>query len=163
VNGLKAYEEVVRSDNAELLECIFPLIIDDIRKRNMDKEGSYGLLHLAATGSPKCLDLLLARKEMTISEICNSRDRSSALHFAVMSDKPDNVRILLRHGANVNQADAYGNTPLHLAASKGQVKMCRMLIEFGAKKDRQNKDESTPEDVAEMENHRAVLMLFARN
>ena len=41
--------------------------------------------------------------------------------------------------------------------------MCRMLIEFGAKKDRQNKDESTPEDVAEMENHRAVMMLFARN
>lgn len=101
-NGLKAYEEIVRSDNAELLECIFPLIIDDIKGRNVDREGGYGLLHLAATGSPKCLDLLLSRKEMTITEICNSRDRSSALHFAVMSEKPDNVRILLRHGANVN-------------------------------------------------------------
>ena len=110
MNGLKAYEEVVRSDNAELLECIFPLIIDDIRKRNMDKEGSYGLLHLAATGSPKCLDLLLARKEMTISEICNSRDRSSALHFAVMSETPDNTIIACQDDSITNDGWRSGKT-----------------------------------------------------
>ena len=73
------------------------------------------------------------------------------------------MRILLRHGANVNQADAYGNTPLHLAASKGQVKMCKLLLEFGARKERENNDGSTSEDMAQLENHRSVMMLFAKS
>ena len=57
--GMKAYEEIVRSDNTELLECVFRLITEDIKKRDIGREGSFGLLHLAASGSPNCLNYLL--------------------------------------------------------------------------------------------------------
>ena len=39
---------------------------------------------------------------------------------------------MVNKGADVNVKDTYGQTPLHLAASKGQIKVIRCLIENGA-------------------------------
>ena len=44
----------------------------------------------------------------------------------------ERVRKLLRAGANVNEVDKDGDTPLHKASSKGQVDVVRVLVEAGA-------------------------------
>ena len=50
-NGqLKVYEEMVRADNADLLECVYrPWVENDQKKRDLYEMGSFGLMHLAST------------------------------------------------------------------------------------------------------------------
>jgi hypothetical protein len=42
------------------------------------------------------------------------------------------VRLLIENGANLNEKDSYGDTPLHCATCKGQIDIVRLLIERGA-------------------------------
>lgn len=61
-NGLSVYEEIVRSDNADLLECIYPELKRIIYNRDPNEKASFGLLHLAAgNNGPKVLNYLLSK------------------------------------------------------------------------------------------------------
>ena len=55
---------------------------------------------------------------------------ATPLHQAVYFKEPDAVELLLEHGAEVNIADAYGDTPLLRSASNSH--MMAMLLEAGA-------------------------------
>ena len=43
----------------------------------------------------------------------------------------DVARYIVEHGANLNQADNYGRTPLHVAAAVDYAEMVNFLIENG--------------------------------
>ena len=61
----------------------------------------------------------------------------------------DAVKALILAGADVNAWDAAGNTPIHVAATAGNVDMMRMLAEMGAKLDATNIGGKTALDIAE--------------
>ena len=42
---------------------------------------------------------------------------------------PDVGKFLLEHGGDLNVADQYGRTPLHVAAAVDYADMCEFLIE----------------------------------
>ena len=52
-------------------------------------------------------------------------DGTTALHWAVHRDDLATVDLLLSAGANVEAANRYGVTPLHLAATNGNAAMRR--------------------------------------
>jgi ankyrin repeat protein len=54
------------------------------------------------------------------------------LHSAAFSETPENIRILLEAGANVNARNETGTTPLHGAAGWGTPENIRILLEAGA-------------------------------
>jgi ankyrin repeat protein len=54
---------------------------------------------------------------------------------------------LLKHGANVNAQDSYGNTALHTATKEVDISRLKVLLEYGAKKDIKNKDGKTAIDM----------------
>jgi cytohesin len=59
--------------------------------------------------------------------------RRSALHAAAdHQGDPVFVRLLLEHGASVDLADSQGETPLHRAASAGNLESVRLLLDAGA-------------------------------
>ena len=59
-NNLSTYEEIIRADNQELLECIYEDVKADQKRRKLNEKGSFGVLHLAASSSgPKSLQFLL--------------------------------------------------------------------------------------------------------
>ena len=47
----------------------------------------------------------------------------------------DNVRILIKLGANINAEDQIGQTPVKIAAHFGHVEIVKELFDAGAKKD----------------------------
>ena len=58
------------------------------------------------------------------------------------------VRVALEHGADVNAADAKGDTPLHGGAWRGSNEIVRLLVDRGARLDAVNRNGFTPLQVA---------------
>ena len=54
---------------------------------------------------------------------------------------------LLQHGANVNESDFWGYTPLHEAAAKNKLEICKLLLEHGAQVDAKTREGQTPFDL----------------
>lgn len=54
------------------------------------------------------------------------------LHQGVIMDSKETVSVLLAHAADLGARDNEGRTPLHLAASLGNVKIGRLLLMHGA-------------------------------
>jgi ankyrin repeat protein len=57
------------------------------------------------------------------------------LHFAVLADQVDVVRLLLSHKVNVNSRTSDGHMTLHLAAQIGDKLLITLLVEHGASVD----------------------------
>lgn len=75
----------------------------------------------------------------------------TALHHACYSNTPeyeDIAAILLKAGAGYDRADQMGDTPLHIAASKGCVGLVVLLVSAGATMNRSNARGKTPLEVA---------------
>lgn len=72
------------------------------------------------------------------------------LAYAVRQDRWDLARLLAEAGANVNiqVGDYDGNTPLHLAAERGDSQRVQWLLARGADRQMRNLRQLTPRDVA---------------
>lgn len=55
---------------------------------------------------------------------------------------------LLERGADVNQRDLNGNTPLHEACKFGHSSVLALLLEAGARPNEKNNEEKTGRDMA---------------
>lgn len=60
-----------------------------------------------------------------------SIEGDTPLSYAAMYNRADVIRLLLEHGAAINQANTQGETPLHIAAAHGQPDAVRILLEKG--------------------------------
>jgi ankyrin repeat protein len=124
--------------------------------------GATPLMRAARLGDVEAMRLLLdAGADMTKKE----KDGTSVLMLAAgagwrtgetilggsdygpESDTLEAVRLCLEHGANVNEADANGVSPLHDAVVRGPD-VLRLLLDHGARLDVKDKRGRTPLDVA---------------
>ena len=98
-------------------------------------EGSQAqrLIFAVAKGNHDIVRSLLAGG---INPNVSKRDGTSALHAAgsttIQSGALQCATILLEHGADVNQADRYGNSPLMEAARQPSAEMVELLLAHGA-------------------------------
>ena len=60
----------------------------------------------------------------------NPKLKVSSIHMAMRSNRPEALGILLRFGANVNQRDSGGRTPLHILVSQWNNKSAEMSWEY---------------------------------
>lgn len=67
---------------------------------------------------------------------------------AVQSSSIGAVERLLQEGANVNEMDAAGWTPLNWAAAAGDISMAKLLLKFGASASLAGRDLRTPTMIA---------------
>ena len=60
--------------------------------------------------------------------------RKTAMHAAVAAktNQEQSIALLLKHGANINDLEENGYTPLHIAAGLGKCSVIRTLVENGA-------------------------------
>ncbi|MBM4092954.1 MAG: hypothetical protein FJ276_26625, partial [Planctomycetes bacterium] len=80
------------------------------------------------------------------------------LHFcADRQGHPDIADVLLSHGANIDVLDGNGNTPLYMAAAKGNLPMTEFFLARGANVNSRNHRGETPLDGANSYGHRKVV------
>jgi uncharacterized protein len=85
------------------------------------------------------------------------------LHFAAQEQAVDVVRLLVDHGADVNRANAHGNTPLFTAVfnSRGDGSIIELLRASGADPLRENLSGQTPVALARLIDNYDVARFFA--
>jgi ankyrin repeat protein len=59
-----------------------------------------------------------------------SKDGPEYLHRAVLENKIDIIYFLLKHGANINQFDKYGKTPLFYAIETNNLSLIKLLLSY---------------------------------
>lgn len=84
------------------------------------------------------------------------------MHIAILKNNIPMLRDLLRYGAQVTIPDAYGATPLHLAAFCGNEEAAALLVSAGALVSAQDSNGDTPVDIARKNDHRH-LTLFSHS
>lgn len=76
--------------------------------------------------------------------ICNK-----GYHGSVLSDEAmKTAKMLISKGADVNATNEFGNTPLHNAASSGNMELAKLLLDNGAKTNLKNSEHRSPAAVA---------------
>ena len=80
-------------------------------------------------------------------------ETTNALHEAVSGGKAEVVKLLLRHGADQNRKDEYGQSLVMTAASNHHVDVLKQLIEAGADVNSPNQYRITPLAVAAEQGH----------
>jgi len=80
-----------------------------------------------------------------------------------VAEDADLVRLLLEHGANPNAATEFGDTLLHLAATKGHFETMRLLLLHGANPNAKSIEGLTPLMVAHDVHCRRLLVESGAN
>ena len=89
--------------------------------------GGFALATAAGANCTKCVDLLVARK-------LDAKQYTVALQLVAVQENPNLIRLMLKHGADVNATDPTGRTALMYATVSDHLPMeqVKMLIEKGA-------------------------------
>ena len=92
-----------------------------------DKNGNTPLFISVQNGKVDIANMLLEKEGIDVNK--GNNEEISPLLKAVYKKKTDLVNILLQAGADVNQADKNGNTPLFISAQNGEVDIAKILLE----------------------------------
>lgn len=115
----------IQSDYQKLISFLLENGVDP----NACKNG-HSPLYVAAATTCEILDLLIAKGGNIHYTTCHSG--SSLLHHASKTGKYEIVENLIKLGANVNQQQKNGATPLLMATQKGHPKIVELLLKNGA-------------------------------
>ena len=132
-------------------------VVKALLKYKADVNSTYGSgltpLHLSVIQGDKVITKMLLKRGANVRAKCTMGQ--TALYFAIKgafeieADFVKIIRLLLKHGAQVNATVSYGFIkPLHLAARYGNPKIVKLLLKFGAEIDSISNDRATPLHVA---------------
>lgn len=124
-----------------------------------DSDGRTPLIQTAIDGRSELTSLFIQS-----GADVNAQDRNgySALHFAAQEYYPAIVDELCRSGAIVDVTDRFGNTPLWRAtfASRGRGEVIKILLKYGADKDKRNQSNKSSIDLAKTIANYDLLQFF---
>ncbi|WP_431131406.1 ankyrin repeat domain-containing protein [Variovorax paradoxus] len=144
----------VRGDNASGVRTLLNRGFDP---NTRDESGQTGLIIALREPSPKVAQVLLESPQTDV-DIANAKDETP-LMLAAIKGQQDLVTQLLKRDAAVNKT---GWTPLHYAASSGQLTIMKVLLDNYAFIDAQSPNGTTPLMMAAMYGStEAVKLLLA--
>ncbi|MBO9496785.1 ankyrin repeat domain-containing protein [Thalassotalea sp. G20_0] len=110
-------------------------------------DSSTMLAHAAREGCWELVEFLLDKGAKVNTEI---NIKGTALHLAVLQGRPDIIKMLMNHGANINVRNHHkGKSVLHFAARLGRPEIIEQLIDHGADiSARDNKGKTVLHDAA---------------
>ena len=116
--------------------------------RRLRDVGSCPILLWAVIHGDASLAEGLISKGAKVDELPSDSDGKTALHLAAEFDYPDVIRVLVKHGAQINARGNDRETPLHTAVSCGSPLAIRVLLELGADTEIKNWQGRSPAHLA---------------
>jgi ankyrin repeat protein len=113
------------------LEATVDLIEQGADINSPTKDQNTALMLLVIKGEYFTMDFLLRSYSHIQTNSKNSRGET-ALILAAMFNKIEEAKLLLSKGADINQSDDYGDTPLKIAVQRGHGRFVSMLLRAGA-------------------------------
>jgi len=95
---------------------------------NRVNKQDFTALQLAARYNRKAVVSFLLKKGALI-DLQGGEDKQTALHLAAKYNMTSCFKVLLENKANVKIFDRYGSTALHFACRRGNIDICRMILE----------------------------------
>jgi len=71
-------------------------------------------------------------------------DDPVVLHAICTNKSHEHIAQLVAEGADIDQPDGWGNTPLHFACNSGHYELAECLLSLGANPNATNRDGYTP-------------------
>jgi ankyrin repeat protein len=112
----------------------------------------------AQAGDLGKIQALIAQSAGSISSKDDFED--TPLHYAAAYNRPETVKWLLAHGADVNAKDSNGDTPLDSAAGEGSDDAAALLLAAGAGVNAGNNEGWRPLHFAAVGDHKAMVELL---
>ena len=110
---------------------IIKLLIANYAEINVLTAKGYNMIHKAAMGNkPSAIIYFNKKYNMNLED--TDENQMNALHLATRNCMENSVIYLLNLGININLKDKEGNTALHYAVRKGQIRIIKKLIQRGA-------------------------------
>ena len=150
-----SYEDffsAVKQDNAGKVQELLKRGFD---ANTLDQKGLSGLYLALAEPSPKVAQVLIDWSKTNVNKL--NRKGESPLMMAAIKGYPEFAKKLIARDADVNKT---GWTPLHYAASSGQLVIMAMLIERNAYIDAESPNGTTPLMMAAMYGSTAAVKLL---
>jgi ankyrin repeat protein len=115
------------------------------------------LLDLTIGYSSESFEMLVEYKPEQVERIIKDDKHSTFLIAAIQSGDTDLILRLLKLGANINNTNNYGNTPLHEAVlSEANIDTIKTLLESGADKEIRNDSGETAEETAKIMGYKTI-------
>ncbi|KAF2679565.1 ankyrin [Lentithecium fluviatile CBS 122367] len=149
-HGTLPLYEAVRRRRPDVVAVLLELGADPLHPVEQSKKlGTYHtslMSQAAAVEDPRTTEMLLEHG----TPVANT----GALHTAAHRGNLDTMRLLMQHGADVNEVlSGWRNwTPMHFAASQGQVDAMKLLEHSGARSDLKDVNGKTPAQLLEERN-----------
>lgn len=122
-------------------------------------------LHIAAKKGHTDIIKILLKSGMMDINLKTSPEGETPLHYAIKKNNIDIAKILIDSGANINEPDIKGTTPLHLAASEAErIDIMKLLIKNGADVNAKMVNNGyTPLDISALTNNQKAAQYLIDN
>ena len=153
-------EKILKDYGVPLVQCSKCVVAGDL-----PAHGSYTALAdqvFEARPDLASPDQVVTREKLE-RWLAEGADLSQELSNAVNANDVDRVKFLVEKGADVNQPDPQGWTPLQNAARQRKDGMIKALIELGADVDRPDDSGMTPLIAAAMRDHIPSIKVLIEN
>lgn len=145
VSHAGSYEDFFKAIQLDDATTIQKLMVRGFDVNTLDPTGQPALINALREPSPKVASLLTSAPKIDLN-LLNTKGESP-LMLASLKGQVELADQMVKKGADVNKT---GWTPLHYAASTGQVAVIRLLIENNAYIDAESPNGSTPLMMASM-------------
>jgi ankyrin len=127
----------------------------------VDKAGFYPFHHAVAHKNREVAEHLLMSG--FDPNIASQKDGVTALHMAAEFNHLDIMRLLLAHGAAVDQPDSNKLTPLHRATMADNRAAAQILLQWGADVLAENSELRTPLKLAQSMSHNKTVEVLQKH
>ncbi|XP_071505517.1 LOW QUALITY PROTEIN: transient receptor potential cation channel subfamily A member 1 homolog [Diadema antillarum] len=128
-----------------------------------DKDNFTPLLIAASNGHSATIQVLLKNKA-NIQAV--DKYEKTAVFWAAEENQPEALQALLSHRMAkkmLEVSDRYDNTPLHVAAEHGYLRIVKILLDNGADSEWKNEEEEAPIHLAAKNGHTLTVMEFVKH
>lgn len=155
VAGAGSYEDFFKAIKTDDVAGIERLLARGMDVNTLDPQGQHGLTMAILEPSPKVARLLVDTPNINLNTL--NANGESALMLVALRGQLDLARQMVKKDADVNKT---GWTPLHYAASSGQLPLIELLIQNNAYIDAESPNGTTPLMMASMYGTPAAVKLL---